>query len=53
MDVKDMSGKLEKPDGVEQYWWNGVNYNNVLPEQLIDAVIASEKEEKKDDCNSF
>lgn len=47
MEAESISGKLVKPDGVEQYWWNGVNYHNVLPEQLIDAVLASEKMEDR------
>lgn len=46
MKAEEMSGKLIKPDGTEQYWWNGVNYHNVLPEELIDAVIASENGEE-------
>ena len=51
MDEKEISGRVIRPDGTEQYWWHGVNYINVLPEELIDAVLASEKkerEEKKD-----
>lgn len=51
MDEQDISGKLIRPDGTEEYWWHGVNYINVLPEELIDAVLSSEKkerEEKKD-----
>lgn len=43
MDEKEISGKLIRPDGKEEYWWNGVNYINVIPEELIDAVVASEK----------
>lgn len=43
MDEKEISGKLIRPDGADQYWWNGVNYINVIPEELIDAVVASEK----------
>ncbi len=53
MDEKEISGKLIRPDGTEEFWWNGVNNHNVIPEQLIDAVLASEKnknmEEKKDE----
>lgn len=59
MDEKEISGKLIRPDGTVEYWWNGVNYLNVLPEELIDAVLASEKnkqekerEEKKDGQNT-
>ncbi len=44
MDQKEISGKLIRPDGTEQYWWNGVNYLNVIPEELIDAVLALEHE---------
>lgn len=55
MDGQEISGRLIRPDGTEQYWWHGVNYINVLPEELIDAVLASEKnknmEEKKDGNN--
>lgn len=47
MDEKEISGKLIRPDGTEQYWWHGVNYINVLPEELIDAVLASEKNKKE------
>lgn len=50
MEAESISGKLVKPDGVEQYWWNGVNYHNVIPEQFIDAVLASEKMEDKKQC---
>lgn len=47
MDAKEISGKLIRPDGTVEYWWNGVNYLNVLPEELIDAVLASEKKEAR------
>lgn len=51
MEVEGISGKLVKPDGTEEYWWNGVNYHNVMPEPLIDAVLASEKMEDKKNEN--
>lgn len=41
------SGRLIKPDGTEEFWWDGVNYHNVIPEEYIDAVIASEKMKNK------
>ena len=48
MEVVGISGKLIRPDGVVEYWWNGVNYGNVVPEQLIDAEIeAASKNNKK------
>ena len=40
MEVVGISGKLVRPDGTEEYWWNGVNYYNVVPEELVDAEIA-------------
>lgn len=43
MEVTEISGKLIRPDGTEEYWWQGVNNHNVIPEELIDAVLASEK----------
>lgn len=51
MDEKEISGRLISPDGTEQYWWNGVNYINVIPEELIDAVLAAEKNEREDKKN--
>lgn len=39
MEVVGISGKLIKPDGVEEFWWNGVNYHNVVPEELVDAEL--------------
>ena len=33
------------------FWWHGVNYINVIPEELIDAVLASEKKEREDKKN--
>ena len=41
MEVVGISGKLIRADGTMEFWWNGVNYHNVIPEQLIDAEIAS------------
>jgi len=54
MDEVGISGKLVRPDGIEEYWWNGVNYHNVVPEQLVDAELIQvskdkEREEKCDD----
>lgn len=40
------SGRLIKPDGVEEFWWDGVNYHNVIPEEYIDAYLASEKKKE-------
>ncbi len=51
MDEKEISGKLIRPDGTEEFWWHGVNYINVIPEELIDAVLASEKKEREDKKN--
>ena len=42
MDEQDISGKQIRPDGTEEYWWHGVNYINVLPEELIDAIKDSD-----------
>lgn len=47
MDEQDISGKQIRPDGTEEYWWQGDNYKNVIPEELFDAVLASKKTEKK------
>ena len=47
MEVTEISGRLIRPDGTEQYWWHGVNYINVLPEELIDAVLAAEQNKKE------
>ena len=47
MEVTEISGKLIRPDGTEEYWWQGVNYHNVIPEELIDAVLAAEKNKKE------
>lgn len=41
------SGRLIKPDGTEEFWWEGVNYHNVIPEEYIDACLASEKMKNK------
>lgn len=49
MEAVGISGKLIRPDGKEEYWWNGVNYHNVIPEQLIDAVLASEKNKEREE----
>lgn len=40
MEVVGISGKLIRPDGVVEFWWNGVNYHKVIPEELIDAELA-------------
>lgn len=47
MDGQEISGRLIRPDGTEQYWWHGVNYINVLPEELIDAVLHQKKIRKR------
>ena len=52
MDEVGISGKLVRADGIEEYWWNGVNYHNVVPEQLVDAELErasknTEREEKQ------
>ena len=39
MDVVNISGKLIKPDGTIEFWWKGVNYHNVIPEELMDAEL--------------
>lgn len=39
MDKEEISGKFTKPDDKEVHWWNGVNYHNVIPEELIDAEL--------------
>lgn len=47
MEVTEISGRLIRPDGKVEYWWNGVNNHNVIPEELIDAVLAAEKNKKE------
>ena len=47
MDEQDISGKQIRPDGTEEYWWQGDNYKNVIPEELFDAVLASEKQKRR------
>lgn len=49
MERTKISGILKKPDGTEEYWWNGVNYHNILPEELMDEFIKYDKlkEEQK------
>lgn len=39
MDENNVSGILVGPDGREECWFNNVNYHNVIPEELIDAVL--------------
>lgn len=39
MDVVNISGKLIKPDGTIEFWWKGVNYHNVIPEELMNAEL--------------
>lgn len=51
MDGQEISGKLIRPDGKVEYWWHGVNYHNVLPEELIDAVLALEKKKREEEIN--
>ena len=53
MEVVDISGKLIRPDGTIEFWWNGVNYGNVIPEEMIDAELkrASKRKERKDKEN--
>ena len=51
MNEQDISGKQIRPDGTKEFWWNGVNYHNVIPEELIDAVIASKN--KKDGGKNY
>lgn len=52
MDEVKISGKLIRPDGTMEFWWNGVNYHNVIPEELVDAELKHasknmEREEEK------
>lgn len=51
MERTKISGILKKPDGTEEYWWNGVNYHNILPEELMDEFIKYDKlkEEQKNE----
>ena len=49
----DVSGKLIRPDGKEEYWWQGVNCHNVIPEDLVDAVVKREKEKVENDKTWF
>lgn len=46
MDEVGFSGKLIKPDGEVEFWWNGINYHNVVPEQLIDAELKNASKNK-------
>lgn len=47
MEVVEISGKLIRPDGTMEYWWNGVNYHNVIPEEMIDAELESASRNKE------
>lgn len=47
MEVVGISGKLVRPDGTEEYWWNGVNYYNVVPEELVDAELERASKNKE------
>lgn len=54
MEAVGISGKLIRADGTEEFWWNGINYGNVIPEELVDAELIQvskdkESEEKCDD----
>ena len=47
MEVVGISGKLIRPDGVVEYWWNGVNYHNVIPEELLDEELQRASKNKE------
>lgn len=48
MEENEMSGIVTKPDGTTEYWWNGKNFHNVLPEEIIDAELAASSLKKKE-----
>ena len=43
MDENSVSGILVRPDEKVEYWFDGVNYHSVIPEELIDAVLDASK----------
>lgn len=51
MNENHVSGMLIRPDGVNEYWFNNVNYHNVIPEELIDAVLDASKIERRNRNN--
>lgn len=53
MDEVKISGKLIRADGTVEYWWNGVNYQNVIPEQLIDAEMQRASKNKESEEKQY
>ena len=39
--VEGRSGECLTEDGKHEYWWEGVNYHDIVPEHLIDAELAA------------
>jgi len=40
------SGQFIDESGQSEFWWDGINYHSIIPEELIDAVLdASDKKE--------
>lgn len=42
--VVGRSGEFITEDGNSEFWWNGYNYHNILPEEMIDAEIMASEE---------
>ena len=51
MDENSVSGILVRPDETTEYWFNNVNYHNVIPEELIDAVLDASEIERRNRSN--
>jgi len=49
MDEKRLgrSGEFVNENGENEFWWDGINYHSIIPEEMIDEVLAaSEKKDK-------
>jgi hypothetical protein len=42
---KGRSGIFCDAEGKMEYWWNGINYHCVLPEELIEAELSALQQE--------
>jgi hypothetical protein len=40
------TGIFKNEDGVEECWWDGKNYHQVIPEELIDYELDKTKNQK-------
>jgi hypothetical protein len=43
------SGKFVDAEGRTEYWWNGFNYECVLPEELIDMELSALEQRRAHD----